>query len=719
MNRDLAARRVHEALQKQGLSEWGVRIIDNERAHFLGLCAYKEKKIVLNAWHVAIHPDADVDDTILHEVAHALCPGQGHNDVWKAKAKSLGCTALSPCSHLSLSPDIIEAIKSGADVEVSFEEEVIRRPQYKVTRLQEKCSTCGKVAIYKSDKLIPNKSETKPDMLFIQLECGHSLFKLVPKGTPFHNFQAFGDPTCKHEWSPVEVNTCVLCGRKRPYPFQLEGMKACERALAMGSGFAILDEMGLGKTIQALGYLKYHTEDWPMLFVVKAGLKFQFFSAIMNWMNEENSTDYKNMIVPQIINSSKDIIIPGLKAYIISYDMMVMKTKKLKSGKVVTSGFDVSKIINSDIKTIILDECQMIKNVGSGRTKSVRQICKGRKVITLSGTPWKNRGNELYSMFNMIAPLKFAYHQRFIDEWVDSYWEKGFKKLAGIKNPERFREYIKDIAIRRERKDVMPDLPAITRTKLLVKMSHDEETAYDDAVEQFVNWYQGAVEDATANGINILGKIARLRHVVGIAKIDSTMNYLEEFVEDTDRKIVVFAHHQDVQESLYRQCQERFEKQTVKSDDDDEEDDTDKREKIPVLRLSSEMSGEERYEVQNKFNELPRAILIASTLASGEGLNLQTCADCVMHERQFNPANEEQAEGRFIRIGQKSDTVNAVYAQLVASMDEWLDGLVEKKRLWFHKGMNTGEAPSWNQDSILKELADVIVIQHRRKKGNK
>lgn len=715
MNREVATKRAHEALQKYGLSDWGVRVIDNERAHFLGLCSYKDKRIVLNAWHLAIHPDPDVDDTILHEVAHALTPGQGHNEVWKEKAKQLGCSALSPCSHLSLSPDIIEAIKSGADVEVTFTEEVIRRPEYKVTRLQEKCPQCGKVAIYQSEKLIPSQGDTKPDMLFIKLECGHSIFKLVPKGTPFHLFQAFGDPACKHEWDTQAINNCIKCGRKRPFPYQIEGMKACEKALAMGSGFAILDEMGLGKTQQALGTLKFHPELWPVLYVVKSGLKFQFFSAIMNWMNEENTKDYKSMIVPQIINTSKDIIIPGLKAYIISYDMLVMKTKKLKSGKTVTMGFDAQKIIDSDIKTIVLDECQMIKNVSSGRTQQVRRICKGRKVIALSGTPWKNRGGELYSMFNMIAPLKFAYHQKFLDTWVDYYWQGQFRKQAGIRNPERFKEYIKDIAIRREVKDVMPDLPSITRTKLLAKLSKEDEVAYDDAVESFVGWYNDAVANEEANGMNILGKISRLRHITGIAKIGVTLNYIEEFIEDTDRKIVIFAHHQDVQESLYMQCKERFEKSGQSSDEEDSEE----RERVPVLKISSDMSGEDRNNVQNEFNKLPRAILIASTLASGEGLNLQTAADCVMHERQWNPANEEQAEGRFRRIGQESKIINAVYAEVVDSIDAYLDAIVERKRRWFHTGMNTGEAPSWNQDAILKELADAIVVNHNRKKGKK
>ncbi len=75
--------------------------------------------------------------------------------------------------------------------------------------------------------------------------------------------------------------------------------------------------------------------------------------------------------------------------------------------------------------------------------------------------------------------------------------------------------------------------------------------------------------------------------------------------------------------------------------------------------------------------------MIASTLASGEGLNLQSCSDCVMHERQWNPSAEEQAEGRFIRIGQLAQSVNAVYMHADDTVDTDLHNIVEGKRRAF------------------------------------
>lgn len=687
MNRKDAADLLRRKMNEHGLTDWSVRLNQNAESRFLGLCSYKDKCIILSAHHIDIHPDPDVTNTILHEIAHALVgPGHAHDDIWQAKAREIGCDNTLPCSNLSLSPEIIDAIRSGADVEVTFDEHLIRTPKYTVTRLQDKCEVCGKVAKTASEKTIVNPRDDQPDMKFITLECGHMMFKKIPKGTPFHQFQMGGDAKCAHEWNK---NSCMKCNRKRPYAFQLEGMKFLESALSVSKGGAIFDEMGLGKTIQVGGYLYFHPESYPVLWLVKSALKYQTASFILHWMGDEH--------VPQIVNTSKDWLIPGLKHYIIGYDMLVHKTRTLKNGTVVTSGFDIKQFERVGINCVVLDECQQIKNVDSSRTQMVRQIVKTRKVIALSGTPWNNRGSELFPVLNMMDPVKFYSESGFKSRWVDTYWSGKYQKEGGIRNIKAFKEYTKDLCIRRERTEVLPELPLVNRTKLNVVMDTTQEKVYDEAVAEFVAWYEAQVEDM--GGMAIIAAMAKMRRLVALAKISATLEYVDEFVEDTDRKLCVFAHHKDVQEILFTDIKEKYGDQ------------------FPVLQINAEQSSYTRNEVCEKFNASPRAILVASQLAGGEGLNLQTCSDCVMHERQWNPGKEEQCEGRFIRIGSTATSVSAVYAHLegITTTDPQLDGIIERKRIQFHAVHNKGEATQWNEDSIMKELAESIVNAHKKK----
>jgi len=690
MDRKQAAQILRDEMNRHGLQDWSVRLNQNADSRFLGMCSYKDKCIILSAHHIDIHPDPDVINTIHHEIAHALTPGHGHDYVWADKAREVGCDNTLPCSNLSLSPEIIDAIRGGADVEVSFDEQVIRTPRYTVTRLQDKCPVCGKVAVVASERILESKGDTEPDTKFIKLECGHTTIRYIPKGTPYHLFQTGGDPNCTHEW---DKNNCVLCNRKRPYKFQLDGMAFLEAGLAVNKGAAVFDEMGLGKTIQAGAVVFFNQSICsPTLWIVKSGLKYQFASFIINWMPGH---------FPQIINSSKDMLWPGMKHYIIGYDMLVSKTRTLKSGKTVTSGFDITKFDAIGIKCVVLDECQQIKNVDSSRTQMVRKVVRDKKVIALSGTPWNNRGSELFPVLNMLAPMKFASPERFKRGWVSYYYQGAFIKEGGIKRIPAFKEYTKEIIIRRERTEVLPELPLVNRTKLNVIMDEGQEAVYDAEVEKFVEWYEN--EMGEISGMAIIAAMQKMRHLVALAKVPATLEHVAEFVENTDRKLVVFAHHKDVQAILYDELK------TAHSAD------------IPVIKLDAEMNGWQRNEAQELFNKSERVIMVASQLAAGEGLNLQTCSDCIMHERQWNPGKEEQCEGRFIRIGSQATSVNAIYAHLegITAIDAQLDVLVERKRIQFHEAMSKGETPKWNEDSMMRDLAASIVNSHNAKKNRK
>jgi SNF2 family DNA or RNA helicase len=697
MDRNTASKFCRVELDKYNLKGWHVRITQDPNMSFLGLCMHNDKCIVINAFHTDIHPDDEVYNTIRHEIAHAIVgPGLGHGPMWETKAKEIGCDNTEPCSHLNLPAYVLDAIRSGATIEMTVEEQIVRTPSYKVTRLQEKCPECGKVAKEKFAIDVTDKDGNQVKL--ITLECFHIIKRIIPKATPFESMIS-NDwkpevKNCKHEW---DKNHCNKCGEFKLFKFQAIGARSAEVALAIQKGFGFFDDMGLGKTVEALAIIKFHADKYtPAMVVTKSAIKFQWFKQAIRWLGP----DY----LGQIISTSKDYLFPNLKLYIIPYDLL--------------RRFPREKIEKLGIKLVILDECQQIKNPDSTRTQEVRRLVNnnGCKVLPLSGTPWKNRGGEFFPVLNMMDPVKFYSHQHFLENWVDYYYEGNKRKMGGIRRIDKFREFTSSLLIRREYEEVMDEFPEINRMKLNVQLDNLAQSTYDDSVSEFVAWYNEVLAEGgeeKLNGLAVLAKMSRMRHISGLAKIPATLGFVEEFVDDTDKKLVIFVHHKDVGELMYDALRNT---DKISNPDNYSLAQTLVDENIKVFKYTSELSGGERFTMQEEFNKNPRAIMVASTLACGEGVDLQTCSDVVMHERQWNSQNEDQAApGRFRRIGQLAKKISITFPEAEGTIDEHIDHIVETKRRQFHEVMNKGQMPTWNQDSFAKELVDIIIAKHNQR----
>jgi len=544
----------------------------------------------------------------------------------------------------------------------------------RITTLHDKCPTCGKV---KKEKTSFEFNGTK----FSYLECGHLITTVLPKQNPYETIvsNSWIDEVknCQHEWNK---NTCVRCSEHRMFSYQIDSARAIEHNLGR---FGLFHEQGLGKTIIGLAWLKFHPEALKYLIVCKSSLKFQFFKEIVRWISP--------LYAPQIIETAKDELLPMFKGYIVSYDLL--------------RRFDLQKFYDVGIKSLILDECQQIKNPDSARTQEVRRLVKecGEYVIPMSGTPWKNRGSEFFVALNILAPEKFYSFAAFKSQWVDYYWNGAKYKEGGIRRIDDFRKLTSDILIRKERVEVMPELPLIDRHLQYVEMDKYGKEEYEIYLNDFIRIYNQAVisgeEDSFKEGGNILAALAKMRHATGRAKIPATIEFVQEFIDQTDRKIVVFVHHKDVGDAIFKVLVEWCKLQNNGM--------------LAPLKITGEMDSEERFHTQEKFNDAHR-ILIASTLAAGEGLNLQSCSDCIVHERQWNPANEEQAEGRFIRIGQTADSVTATYMTAEGTVDNILADIVNEKRVAFNAVMSN-EGITWNQSDIIKRLSEGIIKQRQNK----
>lgn len=671
-----ASKILRSRMDELGLRDWKLKLVTNVEGNFFGMCDSKAKTIILNALHIDSHPRTDVIDTINHECAHALVgPNQGHNSIWQAKAKELGALPVA-CATYGFSPEVIDAIRSGHLVSIGMEEhvKVTRTPKYNIQKFVEKCPTCDKVAKVLSRKEVNTSGGFKA---VITYECFHVVIRDADSRSPFENITFDGDSSCKHEWNKT---VCLKCSAKRLFPYQIEGAKAIEKA---NGRFAVFDEMGLGKTIQALAYLKYHRDAWPFLWVTKSGIKFQHGKEIIRVLGME--------AFPQVLMSGKDTLIPKMNV-IASYDIF----RRL----------DPEMFAKHEFKTIILDECQAIKNPDSSRTQYIRQIARDIPgIIPLSGTPWKNRGSEFFVVLNMLDRASFNSFQGFKDTWVNYYQDGGKTKEGGIRNPDKFKEAIAHIAIRRERIEVMPELPLVNRTEFLAEVPEHARKVYNEEQDNLIDTYNNAVlsgeEDSFETHQKMMQSLIIMRQIVGIAKVPATIEFAKEFLEDTDRKLVIFVHHKKCNELIANALMD-FAKE-------------EKEKYLEPLVLTADLNAIERSEVATKFNDGPYRLLIASTLASGEGLNLQKCSDCIMHERQWNPANEEQAEGRFVRIGQTAQSVSATYVHGERTVDTILHNIVESKRREFAVAMNKGGmAPAWSEQGIIKNIAALLSQQRNR-----
>lgn len=81
-----------EMMKKHKLDDWKFKW-DKRSKTCGGQCNYDDKTIEVTLKYALKCSEEEYKNTLLHEIAHALVgKGHGHNDVWKKKAISIGCT---------------------------------------------------------------------------------------------------------------------------------------------------------------------------------------------------------------------------------------------------------------------------------------------------------------------------------------------------------------------------------------------------------------------------------------------------------------------------------------------------------------------------------------------------------------------------------------------------------------------------------------------------
>jgi predicted SprT family Zn-dependent metalloprotease len=89
-------------MREHGLSTWEFKFDHSTRR--AGCCNYHDRCLSISFDLARSASEEDIRDTLLHEIAHALVGNkQGHNTVWKEKAREIGCSG-ERCHRLQFAP---------------------------------------------------------------------------------------------------------------------------------------------------------------------------------------------------------------------------------------------------------------------------------------------------------------------------------------------------------------------------------------------------------------------------------------------------------------------------------------------------------------------------------------------------------------------------------------------------------------------------------------
>lgn len=416
------------------------------------------------------------------------------------------------------------------------------------------------------------------------------------------------------------------------YRYQKEGVRLISK---FGGRVLLADEMGLGKSIQALSWCR-RKERYPIIVICPASLKY-------NW--EREALTHFNM-----------------RAEVLEGRKPPRSWRVLKACHVIVINYDILKdwvpiLLKLQPRALIVDEAHYIKNTSSQRTGLVwRLASKIPKVIALTGTPLISRPAELWSILHMLEPDVYDSPISFGLRYCRATRKYGQWHFKGAENLEELNEELSHIMIRRRKADVLKDLPV--QREYVVPLPIENREEYDKAVHDFRKWLfaQNPAAMSSALRAEKLNWWGHLRRLVGRLKLAAVIEWIENTLEETDEKLIVFGIHQKILAKLH----ERFSNESVV--------------------INGLVQKRARQRLVDQFQNKPSTrLLLGNIQAAGVGLNLTAASKVAFCELGWTPAEHSQAAARIDRIGQVKE--NECYFLVgYNTMEETLCKIIQRKQ---------------------------------------
>jgi predicted SprT family Zn-dependent metalloprotease len=130
-------------MEWHGLSQQSWRVAYDRGRRRAGKCVHRSKTLSFSRHLIARGSPADMRNTVLHEISHALAgPTHGHDRTWRTIALQIGCDG-KRCHNIELAPATwIYACSSGCWNSPRF------KRSHLGTTLQRTCRMCGAACVF-------------------------------------------------------------------------------------------------------------------------------------------------------------------------------------------------------------------------------------------------------------------------------------------------------------------------------------------------------------------------------------------------------------------------------------------------------------------------------------------------------------------------------------------------------------------------------------------
>lgn len=439
------------------------------------------------------------------------------------------------------------------------------------------------------------------------------------------------------------------------YQYQTEDVR---RIRDLDGRCLLANEVGTGKTLTSLYYAwKFLPADppGPIVCVVPSHLK-------LNWKREaQNHLGIRvEVLSGQRVPEDKHPPLDPNQVYVVNYDVLV--PPHWKTGHPLPKNSWARFLKNLKPRLLIMDEAHFCKHRTAARTRACKSLAKTvPHVLALTGTPLTNSPRDLWSLLNILRPEMFPSETEFCMDYTNARKRFFGWEFKGARNLDYLHKVLREqVMIRRRKCDVMSDLPPVTHSVIPVEVDLRE---YAEAERDFLGWLDTVSPKLAARAAQAeqLTRLTYLKQLAAKLKIRHVVDWTENFLEDSDGKVLLgIVHH-----SVSRPLMEAFGRRAV--------------------LVNGEMDHETKDAAFYKFNRDPKCrVLVGNLQSAGTGWSCVSSSDVTAVEFPWTPADLEQFVGRVHGVGRGLPGVPATarYLMAVGTVEEDICRALNAKQRW-------------------------------------